>query len=185
MDKKVVMLSITAFLAVLFLTTIGSSITGYSTINQAQTTLKDFPYPFIKNNAYNGLYIVTPDNSNAEEQAAALKIAQHLKTTQPLLPKIVTISTLPKGEYNLILIGNPCNNELIAKELNNNRCSLGLNTGEGLIQLVSHRRTSSLIVSGDVEKASRVLASNYYPLIGTNIIVKGGKSLSLEYRALE
>ena len=181
MDRKAIIFAIAAFLAVLFVSTIGTSLTGFTVLDQSQITLEDYPYPFIKNNMYNDIYIVIPYNYDAEEYTAALRIANSLQTTQPLLPKIVTDKTLPEGEHNLIIIGNPCNNELIAKELDTNRCSLGLDINEGLVQLINHKRTSSLVISGDSDKASRVLTSNFYPLIGTRVIVTGTKSLSLAY----
>ena len=185
MNKKIMAVSIAIFLAILFLSTIGSFYTGFVILSQSDITLENYPYPFIKNNVYNGLYIVLPTNYNSEEQEAALLIANSLKGTQPVNPNIITENNLPKGNHNLILIGDPCNNKLIAEELNTNRCSLGLNSGEGLLELVNHERTSTLIVSGvddGLEKAAKVIAKyNYYPLKGKNIVVKGSRDLTLNY----
>lgn len=180
MDKKPVIFVIALFIAILFLAAIGPVFTGYLVLDQSEITLKDYPYPFIKNSGYNGLYIVLPENYNPNEYSAAIRVAENLQTTQLLLPKIVTDKTLPEGEYNLIIIGNPCNNEIMASELNTNSCYL-VSRDQGLIQLVNHERTSSLILSGDSYKAARALAGSLYPLLGTRIVVSGEKSLTLHY----
>ena len=187
MTRKTVAILIALFLCVLFLSTFGSFLTGFAVLDNEEITLKNYHYPFIKNNVPNSLYIVIPYAGEPEEYAAYTRIARSLKLTNPLPPEIVTDKEVPEGAHNLIIIGDPCNNELIAKELNTNKCNIDLRKGEGLLKLINHDRTSTLVVSGyspdDITKASVVLAnSNFYPLRGKEIRVVGKVgSLSLYY----
>ena len=50
MDRKTVIVVIFLFLAVLFVSTVGSLYTGY-VIAQSDITLSNYPFPFLKNNA--------------------------------------------------------------------------------------------------------------------------------------
>ncbi len=190
--KRGIIIAIFAFLAVLFVSTIGSSLTGFVVLNK-KPMLEDYPYPFIKNGGYNRVHIVMPDRYDTVTYRAMSKITYALKKdTSGLLvrqPRDVTISTsaaLPKGDYNLIVIGNPCTNRLLGEITRAQTCSvegLGLKQGEALIQLYNHRRTNTLVLAGDVEKAATVIA-NYrmYPLKGNKIIISGsGNSLKLRY----
>ncbi len=190
--KRGVIIAVFAFLAVLFVSTIGSSLTGFGVLNK-KPMLEDYPYPFLKNGGYNRVHIVMPDRYDTVTYRAMSKITNALKKdTSGLLvrqPQDVTISTsaaLPKGDYNLIVIGNPCTNRLLGEILKAQTCSvegLGLKEGEALIQLFNHRRTNTLVLAGDVEKAATVIA-NYrmYPLKGNKVIITGvGNSLKLRY----
>ena len=161
------------------MSTVGSFITGYSLLDQSEITLRNYPYPFIKNNVYNDLYIVIPSTYEPESYAAANKIAQSLKETKSLLPKIVSTEEVPQGEHNLILVGNPCSNKLISNELNTNKCII---TENGMLKLINHEMSSTLVITGNLEKAARAL-SNYrnYPLRGDTVVVSGTESLTLTY----
>ena len=188
MIKKVILIVAALFLTALFLSTIGSFYTGYSVLNQKEITLKNYPYPFIKNFVPNDVYVVLPYDSRYEEYNAAINIARSLKGTNPLLqaPQIVTINEIPEGVHNLILIGNPCNNQLIAKELSTDECNLGLQKGQGYLKLINHEKSSTLIISGysikDIPNAVSVIVNNnYYPLRGNEIEVSGTKNLVLNY----
>ena len=179
MDRKLVTYCISAFLAVLFLSTIGTMITGYAILPQGDINLKHFPYPFIKYGDYNDLYIVVSDGATLDELETASDIGQILKGTTILTsPKIITASRLPEGEHNIILIGDPCTNKLISYELGTSDCSLGLKQGEGLLVLSNHEKTSTLIISGyDIEgllKAAKVIENyNTFPLNNDKLIVSG------------
>lgn len=182
MNRKTVVFAISIFLSILFLSTVGGYLTGFILLAK-EPTLANFPYPFIKGITLNNAIIVTSDTPSITEQTAAITLSRSLKING-VMPKVVTVSTLPEGIHNLILIGTPCNNKLIAEKLNTNKCSL-TKKGEGLIKLVNEGDVSySLILSGDVAKASKVLQNKgYYPLRGTNIIISGTKSLMLRYNA--
>ncbi len=176
MIRKIIALAIAVFMAVLFLSTIGSFYTGNAVLDTSKITLADYPYPFVKNNVYNDLYIVIPSSNNAAEYSAAVNVANSLKTTQPIYPRIVTLENLPKEEHNLILVGNPCNNFLITEELETTDCNLNLKQKEGLLKLINYESYSILIVSGydheSLNKAALVLANyNNYPLRGNEVVV--------------
>ena len=187
MDQKKVVIGIGAVLIVLFLATIGSFFTGYAVLNQKELTLENYPCPFIKNNAPNNLYIVTPVSPNAEETQAAKNIANSLERTKLMHVQIINDKEIPQGIYNFILIGNPCDNELVAQQLETDKCDLGLNEGDGYIKLVNADRASTVIISGynsnALLKAATVISNyKFYPLRGTQIRVYGNpQSLFLDY----
>ncbi len=188
MDKRAVLIIIGLFIAVLFLSTIGNFLTGNAVLEQKEITLKNYPYPFVKNYVPNDVYIVLPYDSRYEEYNSAINIARSLKGTNSLIqaPKIVTDKEVPEGTHNLILIGNPCNNQLIAKELDSDQCNLNLQKGQGYIKLINHKISSTIIISGyslkEIPKATSVLINNnYYPLRGMEIEVYGTNSLVLNY----
>lgn len=187
MDRKAVVIAISVFLSVLFISTVGSLYTGY-TILQSDITLSHFPYPFVKNNDYNSLFIVLPNSYTLDEYEAAKDISLGLQFTRPLPPEVVTESSLPDGNHNLILVGDPCTNSLISYYLQESDCGLGLKSGEGLIQLVNNKRTSVLVVSGydtsSIRKAAKVLAKhNSFPMKNNKVVVSGG-SLNNPYSFL-
>lgn len=187
MGKRVLFIITGLLLAVLFLSTVGGFYTGNVLRKIQHTTLKDYPYPFIKNSVPNNLYIVIPKNPDIIEYDAAIKISQSLKGSNPLPPKIVTKDKLPIGNHNLILIGNSCSNDLIREALKVNKCNMNLKKGEGLIKLVDLDKTMSLIVSGyskeEIKKSAHVLANfNFYPMIRREVKVTGEmNSLVLNY----
>ncbi len=189
--KRAIIIAIFAFLAVLFVSTIGSSLTGFAVLGK-KPTLSDYPYPFIKNSVCNGVAFVLTDRYDHTISRAAANIERALKADtrnlikQTMCAKRYARQNIPNGEFNLIVIGNPCTNGMVAEALKAKSCSiedLGLEEGEALIQLINHRRTSTLVIAGDAEKAAAVLA-NYrlYPLKGDKVIVSGTKnSLRLRY----
>ena len=182
MDKtRVFVFTVFFMLGVLFLSTIGSYWTGYSTLSNEEITLKHFPYPFIKSSNYNNLYIVIPDESTLEEQNTAYKISKSLQYSRLLPPQIVTLSNLPDVNNNLILIGDSCTNNLIRLFVFSEDCTFNLKKGEGMLKLVQREKYFGLIVSGyglnEIGVAGNVLV-NYgaFPLKGREIIVKGSSN---------
>ncbi|MBS3168623.1 hypothetical protein J4216_05845 [Candidatus Woesearchaeota archaeon] len=182
MIRKVAIIVIGLFISILFLATFGSIYTGYTILEQKDITLGDYPFPFIKNNIPNQLLIVIPDDYTFQEYDAAIKISESLNINTQLSSNIIPVSRSPKEEYNLILIGDTCTNKLIAKELKTNNCNLV--SESGYLELINKKRTSTLIVSGDIEKASTVLANyKFYPLRKNQITISGPmNSLILDYR---
>lgn len=163
---------------VLFLATIGSYYTGYSIIDQSQITLKQYPFPFVKNNVPNDVYVVMPYDYTYNEYKAATEIAETIKGNNLVAPKIVTTNEVPEGKHNLVLIGTPCTNELVSEALATLDCNSGLEPGQGLLRLINYDRTSTLVVSGysssDLEKAAIVISNyNFYPLMKNSIVVYG------------
>jgi len=189
--KRGIIIAVFAFLAVLFVSTIGSSLTGFAVIGK-KPTLSEYPYPFIKNSVCNGVAFVLTDRYDHATYRAALAIERSLKAEtrnlikQTTCAKRYTRQNIPDGEFNLIVIGNPCTNGMVADALKAKSCSIesiGLKEGEALIQIINHRRTSTLVIAGDAEKAAKVLADyRLYPLKGEKVIVSGtGNSLRLKY----
>ena len=185
MNKKHVILTVSLALALLFLSTVGSFYTSY-TILQEDISLDHYPFPFVKNNNYNSLYIVLPNSYTLDEYQAANDVANGLKLAMPLPPEIVTESSLPEGTNNLILVGDPCTNSLIAYYTEISDCSLGLSEGEGLLQLINNERSSVLVVLGYdltyIKKAAKVLSNyNSYALKGSKVVVSGSLSSPLQF----
>jgi hypothetical protein len=165
---------------VLFLLLLGNVFTGMTVKDINSLTLKDYPAPFIKNNAPNNLYIIIPSSASDLEKDSALKIAQSLDINPPIHTEIITDKEVPKGLVNLILVGSPCNNEQIAKELEINKCNPW--SESGFIKLINKGKTSMLIISGDLKKSTKVITHpNFYPLRGNEILIKGEENLLLSY----
>ncbi len=187
MNKRNVVIIASAFLLLLFLSTIGSFYTGYAVLDQEDITLKFYPYPFIKNNVANSMYIVVPYHADQDHYRTARLLATSLKLHHELSSQIITDKEVPEGIHNLILLGNPCTNEFIAKELATDQCDLGLEENEGSLQLINHQRSSTLIVSGNnvegMMKAAHVLTYyRFYHLFGNKITVSGKEdNLVLNY----
>ena len=178
MEKhKLFVIVVSLFLGTLFLSTIGSYWTGYTTLENSEISLNLYPYPFLKYSNYNSLYIVIPDHSTLKEEEIANNLAESLKSTKPLYPKIVKLSELPGMNNNLILIGDSCTNPLM-KYSSKLSCTFNLKEGEGFLKLINKEKYSMLLVSGydleSMKKAANVLINyNLYPLKGNEIIVSG------------
>ena len=116
-----------------------------------------------------------------------MDIAESLKGNNLVAPSIVTDKEVPEGNHNFILIGNPCNNNLIANELATLDCSLDLKKGQALITILNHQRTSTIVLSSynseDLEKAAIVLTNyKFYPFMKNKIVVSGDVgNLVLDY----
>src|SRR3989344_9541609 len=113
MEDQHILFGVFLVLALVFISTFGSLYTGNVVYTGDKITLANYPYPFIKNNNYNSLYIVLPNSYTLDEYQAANDVANGLKLAMPLPPEIVTESSLPEGTNNLILVGDPCTNSLI------------------------------------------------------------------------
>ena len=186
MNEKHILLGVLLFVALVFVSTFGSIYTGNVVYTGDKITLANYPYPFIKNNNYNSLYVVLPNSYTMDEFEAANNIVNSIKVSDVVEPKIVTVSDLPKGDHNLILVGDSCTNSLISFYTQTKDCSLGLKSGEGLLQLFNNERTSVLVVSGydleSIKKASKVLSLYHaYPLRNKKVIVSGNSESPYGY----
>ncbi|HIH25867.1 hypothetical protein J4476_01880 [Candidatus Woesearchaeota archaeon] len=178
MEDQHILFGVFLVLALVFISTFGSLYTGNVVYTGDKITLANYPYPFIKNNNYNSLYIVLPNSYTLDEFEAANNVLNGIKLSDVIEPKIVTVSDLPQGEHNLILVGDSCTNSLISYYTQSKDCSLGLKSGEGLLQLFNNDRSSVLVVSGydleSIKKASKVLSLYHaYPLRNKKVIVSG------------
>ncbi|MBI5391461.1 cellulose biosynthesis cyclic di-GMP-binding regulatory protein BcsB [Candidatus Woesearchaeota archaeon] len=185
MEKGVILIAgISLFLMLLFLVGVGPVITGNVIKNPSEVSLADFPYPFIKNNAYNQLTIVVPENPSKEEAQAALAIADIVRQSRDFNPPILSVKKdTHKG--NRILVGMPCKNPEMQKKLGTNACDVNLPEAKGMLSLTHEKYGLTLIVTGSdargLQNAAAVLANaDFYPLAGEKILVEGsGKALSL------
>lgn len=143
----------------------------------------DFPYPFVKNGAYD-FCIVLSNKYSEDEFFAAKKIAGSLKQNRMREPLIVAENRLNEVSCgrNKILIGKPCELQLMADSLMDSSCSSKLNPGEGYIEYLptSNRPDSAyLVVTGysneDILKAAAVVAhqKDFYGAETNKVIVKG------------
>ncbi len=192
MNRKVVILIIVTFLAMLFLSTVGGIFTGFVTYKGGDIDLSDYPFPFIKNGC-NKILIITPDKPTATEALAANKIAQSLKSysKQSSCSRTVTYKwynarySLENQAHNLILIGKKDNNKIISKVLAKNpEIIISNNPGNGNIIIFNNKdrfiKLSTIVVTSNsdkgIEKAANVL-SNFknYPLIETSVTISGEK----------
>lgn len=173
--KKVTIGVIVVMLVGVFLVSFGDGITGYSILSK-DIKLDSYPLPFVRNGAYDNLFIVVPDDANSNVLLAAEKIADGLQGGRIGRPMIIQENRLLPGSYNLIFVGNPCNLKTLNALLNSNECDYGLDN-EGMIRLVDVARNRYLVVTGSdagIMKAALVL-KNYqnYGLMGKEIIVQG------------
>lgn len=163
-NNNIVMLSVLLFLALLFVVSFQPIITGHVVFDWKKITLSDYPFPFIKNNYYNDVYIVLGNQHTAQETFAANDIAYGLKGLRATLPPIILESEVPKTAHNLILVGTPSTNSMVADFVGTDDSS-ALNDG-GVVMLDNKERSATLLVTGqtdeDVRKAGLFL--RYYAL---------------------
>lgn len=164
MTNKTTLLVIALFLAFLFVISFQPLITGNVVYSWDDADLSDYPFPFIKNNYYNDVYIVVGNGHNADEMFAAYDIAYGLQGLRSRLAPIIVENEVPTNAHNLILVGTPCTNTLIAEFLETNDCDSIVN--KGIVSLDYGERKTTMIVSGktsqDVRKAALFLRN--YPL---------------------
>ncbi|MBI2148672.1 hypothetical protein HYU23_03250 [Candidatus Woesearchaeota archaeon] len=88
MNKKAVVIFVALFLSVLFLSTLGSVYTGNVVLQQTEITLSNYPYPFVKNNVPNDVFIVIPYDYSYDDYSTAQFISNSLKGNNLLGPEI-------------------------------------------------------------------------------------------------
>lgn len=157
MKHKITWAVIGLFLAVLFIVSFQPIITGYSILDVAKGDLSSYPYPFVKNNLYNDVAIVLGDDYTDEDLFAAWDVAYSIKGLRPVLPEVITERELAGREvHNLILVGTPCTNPLVAKEIGTSKCEDVEH--KGLVALDVQERGSKMIVTGRTGKDVRLAA---------------------------
>ncbi len=135
-----------------------------------------YPSPFMAGSFFDA-QIIIGNNGPATDALAATEIAVSL---QQLASSLITASTEDEfnPEKNSILIGLPCQNNVTARILNANSCSLGIKEGQGYLKLLEKDGITHLIISGnsaaDTRKAARLLAKyGQHSLSGKEMIVTG------------
>jgi hypothetical protein len=156
--QKWVVAILAALVLILLVFGIGDSLTGYA-VHGFEKDLDSFPHPFIKNGAYNNLFLVVPDDYSSMDLTTANRFATDLQGDGLFGPRIVQFSEVPDGKHNLIMIGNLNNfNEILylldADEYNK----------DGVIKLIPSMDATYLIISGNsdqgVYRASRLVLDN-------------------------
>ncbi len=152
--------------------------------------LKYYPDLFIDDKEFTAA-IVVGDTAPSSDIIAAIDISTRIAEemeyldssgnyVKPSAPMAYLASEIDDPlERDLIVIGNPCNNEIAGVLLGNPAyCEKGFTEGEGIIRLYNYRGHVQMLVAGysnlDTRKCARVLA-NYdeYALQGKEVIVYG------------
>ncbi len=187
--SEVTIVVVFLLLATIFVSSFGPVITGHIVLDSAKVTLADYPFPFIKNNYYNDVYIVLGNNHSPDETFAANDIAYGLKGLRAVLPPVILESEVPEKAHNLILIGTPCTNSMVANFLGTNNCNAVQNAG--VIILDNQERSATLVATGrtseDVRRAALFLRYiDLYAPLGKHALVHGSientNGLSVEYQ---
>ena len=168
-SKKCIAILIGLFLMITFVYIFGSPITGYGIYGEPnELTLKDYPYPFIKNGVYNHLNIAL-DYQNSFD--LGWELIEYIKDYRRTYPNILLE---PIFEGNLIIIGDACSN--IIRAYNSEYCN-NLNDNTGVIEILDNNERNILLVSGKgsgLKKAVTVLENyNFYSLKGKKAEITG------------
>ncbi len=147
--------------------------------------LSNYPEPFIVNERYNNLTVVIGSGDIPPNSYAATQIILGMPTNQGDSNSFLDtqISNLNR---NMIIVGTPCTNMLVARFLETQNCNVNLNSGEGLIKLMKNERNTILIITGYDSKEIKNIGDilrNYqkYNLEGDTLIVKGSEIQKYNY----
>lgn len=138
----------------------------------ALADLSDYPAPFVVDHNTKGLATVMGANYVGKHSVVATEIVYALRPINGnYITRLDTEMLDTYQNYDLFLIGNPCQNIIVSKVLNTNDCEMGLKPGEAIIKLVDNGAHKAIIVAGyDFESlrgAGLVLANhNKYNFLG-------------------
>lgn len=124
--------------------------------------LEDYPQPHVRSGVYN-TQIVTGVSGTSSDVIAAIEINEYLNDfAQVPLGSTVLDNEVADKERNLILIGSPCDNKLMAQMLGNPiPCDAGMPEIGGVLHIINYKTYSHLLVTGkdpdDVRRAARAL----------------------------
>lgn len=142
---KILVGTLIALVMVVTIIGFGDNLTGYS-VHGFNTDLSSFPYPFVKNNAYNNLFIVVSDSYSFMDLKTANVISDGLQGEGLFSPRIVSLSELPEGNHNLILVGNLKNFREIIYLLDPDEYNEDI-----IIKLIPHGKEAYLIIGGSTD----------------------------------
>ncbi len=165
----------------------GASAEDNTTINinpGSPNNLNTFPYPFVTYETYKDTILFVGATAPASDTLALVDIATMLQYTSkmPIEPIVKLDSEFTESqlyEYNIIAIGNPCDNKIIGRITPEYTCEKWrFSEGQAVIKITNKFGKGTMIVSGstrtDTRRAAKVLA-NYkdYNLKGEEVCVTG------------
>jgi len=114
--------------------------------------LSEYPKPFVNDHYTEGLAMVIGENYIGGENSHAIPATEIVMGLRPIKGNYITrldTEMLDKyQDYDLILIGNPCQNIIVKKVLGHSNCGMGLEEGEAIIKEVDNNGYHALIVAG-------------------------------------
>lgn len=130
----------------------------------ALADLSQYPKPFVVDHYTNGLAMVMGSNYVAKHAVVAAEIAYSLRPIDGnYITRLDTEILDSYQNYDLILIGTPCQNTIVATVLNSDDCTFGLGPGEAVIKFADNGNKKALIVAGydfeSLRKAGLALAN--------------------------
>lgn len=134
--------------------------------------LSDYPKPFVVDHNTDGLASVMGTNYVGKHSVVAAEITYSLRPIEGnYITRLDNEILTTYQNYDLILIGDPCQNQITAKLLKTTECGMGLQPGEAIIKLVDNGAHKALIVAGyDFEslRNAGILLAHYknYDLTG-------------------
>ena len=138
----------------------------------ALADLSQYPQPFVVDHYTNGLAMVMGSNYVAKHAIVAAEIAYSLRPINGnYITRLDTEVINDYQKYDLILVGTPCQNMIVAKVLNSEDCTFGLGPGEAVIKLADNGDKKALIIAGydfdSLRNAGLILANyNKYDIKG-------------------
>ena len=141
----------------------------------ANASLEDYPEPFVKDHYANNLAIVVSEEEVTLYSIVSADIASGLApvtgNTKTLLDKELLTNY---RDYDLILIGDPCENKLTSKFISVEYCDH--NPGEARIKIMDNGINEAIIVMGynfDAMRNAGLVLRNYndYALTGDEMTI--------------
>ena len=152
----------------------------------AAADLSDFPEPFVVNHYTAGFADVMGADYVGKHSVVAAEIIYSLRPVEGnFITRLDTEILTTYQNYDLLLIGDPCQNQITAKVLGTNECGMGLKPGEAIIKLVDNGGKKALIVAGhdfdSLRRAGLILAHYQdYDFIGNEYKIEAEQDSGIE-----
>ncbi|MBD3164184.1 hypothetical protein GF323_03225 [Candidatus Woesearchaeota archaeon] len=142
--------------------------------------LADFPENFMKGNRFNGYIVVGKGAGSMDvisQSTIAMKMSSYAGKMQPNINKLDSEASL---QNNLILIGNPCVNDLTSELLGNpSPCNKDFPSGKAYIRYYEDEGVRYIVVAGYSNTATRK-AAEYLSNFETNALEGDEVEISIE-----
>lgn len=160
---------------------------GSSGADLCSGELSNYPEMFVTDGLFNGYFVIGEDASSSDNLAGTYIAARMRYTNEEGESIPVTVVDAFKLDseiasataQNLIVLGNPCYNNVSAELLGNPAdCDEGFTPGQGRIKLFQHANENyALLVAGysdaDTTLAAQVLGDRSDEISGDEVIVEG------------